>query len=67
MNHFAHSELIRIHHADLREAADHHRLVTAVRGTTRSRHPVVAHLLAWLTGPTSERLRGIPEAEPCPP
>ncbi|MDN5918461.1 MAG: hypothetical protein L0I76_25745 [Pseudonocardia sp.] len=65
MNH-AQSELIRLHHAELRQAADHHRLVTAVRETARSRRPLVATLLDWLTQPAPRRQRGVPEAEPCP-
>ncbi|WP_218594168.1 hypothetical protein, partial [Pseudonocardia oceani] len=67
VNHFVHSELIRIHHAELRRVADHHRLVTAARGTARSRRPLAAQLLHWLTEPVPPRRRGALEAEPCPP
>jgi hypothetical protein len=51
MNDVAHLDLVRIHHAELRQAADHHRLATAVRGTTRPRRPLVATLLDRLTRP----------------
>ena len=58
MNHVLVLDLIRTHHAELRQAADHHRLVTATRHT--------ASPLARVTRP-QRRLRGIAEAEPCPP
>lgn len=67
MNHVDHGELIRIQHAELRRAADHHRLVTAVRGTTRSRRPLVAQLLDRLRRPVPEGRRGAPAVDPCPP
>jgi hypothetical protein len=67
VNHFAHVDLIRIHHAELRQAADHRRLVSAARSAVRSRRPRLTHLLAGATHPTPRRLRGVTEAEPCPP
>jgi hypothetical protein len=46
MNPFVHPELIRVRHAELLRAADHHRLVAAARRTGRVRpRPDLAHLL----------------------
>lgn len=65
MNHFAHVDLIRVHDAELRRVADHHRLVNAARGTAG--RSGVAHLLTRATRSARERLPGIVEAEPCSP
>jgi hypothetical protein len=66
VNRYIHDDLIRLHHAELRQAADQHRLATAARGTARPRRPLVAQLFDWLTQPVQRRQRGAPEAEPCP-
>jgi hypothetical protein len=63
----AHIDLTRIHHAELRQAADDHRLASAVRSAKRPRRPRLTHLLAGVTRPKPRRLRGDAEAEPCPP
>lgn len=41
MDHFSHVELIRIHQADLRAAADHHRLVREARRAGQPARPRV--------------------------
>ncbi len=41
MNPFTHVDLIRIHHADMRAAADHHRLVRAAHRADRPQVPLL--------------------------
>lgn len=66
MNHFAHPDLIRIQHAELRRAADHHRLVVAARRAARRCRPGGEHLLNRLTRRAPRAIRMVAEAEPCP-
>ncbi len=67
MNHVAHIDLIRIRQAELGQAAEHHRLMAAVRGTAGPRRRGRTRLPARTTRLSPRRLRGVAEAEPCPP
>lgn len=68
MNHIAHIELIRIHHAEMLRSAEHHRLVVvATRQAAQQPRPGRENLLRRLTRRGSWALRGVAEAEPWPP
>ena len=50
----AHIELTRLHHAELRQAADDHRLASAIRSAKRPRRPRLTHLLLRCHPPEAE-------------
>ncbi len=66
MSPLAHVELVRIHQAELRQAADQHRLVAAARRATRRHRRGRAHLLDRLVRRASRTIPEVSEAEPCP-
>lgn len=67
MNHATDIELIRLHQAEMRAAADDHRLLIAGRRTGRRRHLRATPLHEISTRATPRRVRPTTEAEPCPP
>jgi len=66
VNHLVQTDLIRIHQIEMRQAADHHRLVVAARRAARQRRPGRENLLDRLTRRAPRAIRGVAEAEPCP-